>query len=172
MGVFWLSSVLIVKIPWDSCQRLFLQCRSYKLQSIIQTSQLWCTWSPRTRLFSKQVQQNVLWRLFCVANRARFHPSGLTQRVSEDDDATRIEKQDNIPVLKMEVQPHSKLVGVVESGQKVCCPHAITALGTVDPATWHAQHSLQQSWGLQTPTVGITHVLQVVILHTENSEPL
>lgn len=144
-GVFLFSSLWIVKIPQDSCQCLFLQHGFYS--SALSRLPVFDAQSPHTRLFSKQVQQNVPWRLFLVANSARFHPSGFIQRVSEEDDATYRQKQDNIPLLKMGVKPHSKLVGVVETGQKcaVFMPLQPRAQQILPHDRQHAHHTVSGS---------------------------
>lgn len=72
---------------------------------------------------------------FFLLQTARFHPWGFLWRVSEEDNVTCRQKQDNIPGLKMGVQLHCKLVGVVETGQKnELSSHHYSMLSTQSPA--------------------------------------
>lgn len=49
---------------------------------IIQSYRFWCTWSPHTRPFARQVQQDVPWKSFSphlqAANRGRSHYSDFS----------------------------------------------------------------------------------------------
>lgn len=167
-GVFLLSSVLIVKIPWDSCPRLFL----HKIQCIIQTSWLWCTWSPHTRLLSKQVRQNVPWWFFLVAKSARFHPSGFIKRVSEEDNATCRQKNRTISLCSKWECRHTPSWLEWWRLDKKCAflmPLEPWIQQTLPHDRRHAQHCL---WQLRNADPQSRHVLQVVILHTLSSKLL
>lgn len=155
--MFLLSSVLIVKIPWDSCQYLFLQYGSSKLQCIFQTSWLWCTWSPHTRHIFKTSPTKCALEIFSCCKQSkissiRFHTKSFRERWCH-----MYPKPGHYPAQNRSATTlQAGWSGGDWTKSVLSSCHYIPGHRRPCHMPACSAQSTQQSWGLQTLTVGIT----------------